>query len=162
MKTTIVPAQITTIEDKIIGNFNVTQIFLFLIAVTTSLGIYVIVPISFQVSHVKGVLILCAATTNLFLALRIQRRLVVTWINIFVKYLLRPSRYVWSKHDVYLRSLLSEKERKPGMNLSFTQKKALPLGKHSEQSTVVPSRYRPDRLAIFQFSHNGKVSVHYE
>lgn len=43
MKTTVVPAQITTVEDKIAGSLTFTQIIMLVIPLLTSTAIYVLI-----------------------------------------------------------------------------------------------------------------------
>ena len=44
MRSTVIPAQITTVEDKIAGNFNLVQILLMMAPVLIATLLYTIIP----------------------------------------------------------------------------------------------------------------------
>ena len=50
MKTAIVPAQVTTVEDKVAGNLNLTQLLLIASPVFVRGVIYAVFPPSFEIS----------------------------------------------------------------------------------------------------------------
>lgn len=103
MKTAIVPAQVTTVEDKVAGNLNLTQLLLIASPVFVSGAIYAVFPPSFEIAVYKIV-----AMTTLFcffalLAIRIKERLLLMWLIVFFRYNSRPRYYVFDKNDVFLR-----------------------------------------------------------
>lgn len=105
MKTQVIPAQITTVEDKIAGNLNLTQILLLLFpAFWTTLVFTFFSPrlhfTFYKLPLVLGVLVLC-----LVLALRIKGKVVLSWVVTILHYNLRPKYYVFNKNEIYLRNL---------------------------------------------------------
>lgn len=44
MRMTVVPAQITTVEDRIIGNLGFSQILLLIVPLFVSAGVFVLLP----------------------------------------------------------------------------------------------------------------------
>ena len=44
MKMTVVPAQVTTVEDRIIGNLGFSQILLLIVPVFAAAGIFLLLP----------------------------------------------------------------------------------------------------------------------
>lgn len=44
MRSTVIPAQVTTVEDTIAGNLTITQIMLLIAPVLLSTAIYAVVP----------------------------------------------------------------------------------------------------------------------
>ena len=44
MKMTVVPAQVTTVEDRIIGSLGFSQILLLVIPIFVSAGVFALVP----------------------------------------------------------------------------------------------------------------------
>ena len=53
MKTTTVPAQVTTIEDRLAGNLSLSQLLLLVCPVFVSCAIYVVFPPFLKISIVK-------------------------------------------------------------------------------------------------------------
>lgn len=106
MRTTSIPAQITTVEDKIAGNLNLAQIVLLLTPVFLSTVIYAVLPIRLHFTSYKVILMALTTVVFLFLSLRIKERVVLNWIIILASYWLRPHLYLFNKNDVYLRDLV--------------------------------------------------------
>lgn len=107
MKARIIPAQITTVEDKIAGNFNFTQILLFMIPLFWGMIMYVLFPPSMHFVWYKLPLIFIIAVTSLILSLRIKEKLILNWLLILLRYNLRPKYYVFNKNDLFLRPVES-------------------------------------------------------
>ncbi len=103
MKTTIVPAQITTVEDKVAGNLSFTQLLLMIIPVFLGGAIFAFLPPLIEFTIYKTVIVILLALLCSALAIRIKGKLVMEWILIRGKYNLRPRRYVFNKNDSYLR-----------------------------------------------------------
>ena len=82
MKTTIIPAQITTVEDKIAGNLNLTQIIILMIPVLWTAFVYVGLPPATKLSLYKLPLILLVVFVCMTLALRIKGKVVYNWLFI--------------------------------------------------------------------------------
>lgn len=108
MKTTVIPAQITTVEDKIAGNLNLTQIMLLLASLFIAVGIYAVLPARLHFSVYKIPLIIAGFLVCFTLALRIKDRVVLNWLFILAGYYLRPAYYVADKNDIYLRDIVLE------------------------------------------------------
>lgn len=103
MRTTAIPAQITTVEDKIAGNLNLTQIMLLLAPVFLSTFIYAVLPERLHFTPYKIALIATSFITFVFLSLRIKERVVLNWLIVLVSYWARPHLYLFNKNDLYLR-----------------------------------------------------------
>lgn len=110
MKTATVPAQVTTIEDTIVGNLTPTQVVLFLIPLFLSLAIYIVVPEPKHITEPKALTILMVFSLFFVLAIRIQGKLILSWLVIFSRYLFRPHLYLFSKSDIYLKEVTSERK----------------------------------------------------
>lgn len=106
MRTTIIPAQITTVEDRIAGNFNLTQIGLLIMAVFLSTGIFTILPPINQLAIYKLVAIGLTCFICLTLSLRIKGKVMLNWLVIMGKFYQRPRYYLFNKNDNYLRDLV--------------------------------------------------------
>jgi hypothetical protein len=105
MRTTVIPAQITTVEDKIAGNLNLTQIFILMIPVFWTTIVYAIFPLRMRMEWYKLPLILTVLILCLILSLRIKGKVVLNWLIVLIRYNLRPKYYLFNKNDTYLRAL---------------------------------------------------------
>ncbi|OGL21755.1 hypothetical protein A2707_00140 [Candidatus Saccharibacteria bacterium RIFCSPHIGHO2_01_FULL_45_15] len=110
MKTAIVPAQVTTVEDKVAGNLNLTQ--LVLIASPVFLGgvLYALLPPSFEIATYKIVAMTTLFCVFALLAIRIKERLLLMWLVIFFRYNSRPRYYILDKNDLYLRDIATKSD----------------------------------------------------
>jgi hypothetical protein len=112
MKATIVPAQITSVEDKIAGNLTLTQLLLLIAPVFVGGGAYGILPPTFDIAAYKIVLIIIFAAISGTLAIRIKGKILLLWLVVVLNYCLRPRYYIFNKNDSYLRESATEKAPK--------------------------------------------------
>ena len=103
MRVSIVPAQITTVEDKIVGNISVLQAMLLGAPILAGFVIALIFPPSGQFVGYK-----IAIVTVLFLifgtlAIRIKDRIIAQWIKLLSIYCARPKLHLYNKNSSYLR-----------------------------------------------------------
>ena len=105
MRTTIIPAQITTVEDKIAGNLNLTQILILMVPVFITAVIFALIPPTIKLVGYKLILILFLAIICLILALRVKGRVLFNWLLILSQFKLRPKIFVFNKNDNYLREM---------------------------------------------------------
>ncbi len=112
MRTTVIPAQITTVEDKIAGSLNLTQIFILMIPVFWTTIVYVAFPPTMHIAWYKLPLILVVLLLSLVLSLRIRGKVVVSWLVVLLRYNLRPKFYLFNKNDAYLREMNLPQEKK--------------------------------------------------
>ena len=123
MKQTIVPAQITTVEDKIAGNISFKQMLLLVAPVFLGGAMYVFLPPFLGYSIYKIVLWILFALVCSTLAVRIKGRLVADWIVIRSKYNLRPAFYTYNKNSLQLRKKLDDALKSSEANEVLTKKK---------------------------------------
>ncbi len=112
MRTTVIPAQITTVEDKIAGSLNVTQVMLLMIPVIFTTVAYAILPQRMHIEIYKLVLVLIVAVISLLLALRIKGKVVLNWLVVLLTYNVRARYYVFNKNDIFLRDIVLPKTQK--------------------------------------------------
>jgi hypothetical protein len=103
MKSTIIPAQITTVEDKIAGNLGVSQLLLLTAPIFGGSALFVIFPPFFGYAVYKVVLIVCLMVVCSVLAIRFKGMILLHWAIILAGYVHRPKYYVFDKGDDYLR-----------------------------------------------------------
>jgi hypothetical protein len=105
MRTTVIPAQITTVEDRIAANLNLTQIVLLLASLFIATFIYATFPPKLGFSIYKIPLFIAVFLVFGILALRIKGRVVLSWFFILSAYYLRPKYYVYNKNDLTTRNI---------------------------------------------------------
>ena len=99
MRTSIIPAQITTVEDKIAGSLNMTQILIMMFPVLWTALVYIFLFPTMKLTSFKLVLIIFATATSGILALRIKDKIVAEWLGVLLKYRLRPKYWLYNKND---------------------------------------------------------------
>ncbi len=99
MRTTIVPAQMTTVEDKIAGDLSFLQILLLLSALIIATVIYAMFPTRLHLTWYKIPLIISSTIILGLLALRIKEKIILQWILLLTTYNLRPRYFVFDKND---------------------------------------------------------------
>lgn len=108
MRTTVIPAQITTVEDKVIGKLSFSQLILLTIPVILSGVIFALLPAKMSLTFYKlPVIIFCFSIFGL-LSLRIKGKLILDWIIIISKFNLRPRYYILNKNNTHLRKVAIE------------------------------------------------------
>lgn len=116
MRSQPIPAQITTVEDKIAGNLNLTQIILLMVPVFFTTIAYAIFPPQMHLAVYKFPLVLLVLIVSLVLSMRIKGKVVLNWLVIVLGYNLRPKYYLFNKNDTHLRILdlpvFEKKQRK--------------------------------------------------
>lgn len=124
MRTTVIPAQITTVEDKIAGNLNLTQIVLLLLALMSAVLMYAILPpkATFQVYKIPFIVL--SMLTFAILSLRVKNRVIINWIVLLASYYFRPAFYIANKNDLYLRDVILDIPIKNKVRKAASLKKA--------------------------------------
>ena len=112
MRSQVIPAQITTVEDKIAGNFSLTQIMLLLLPVSIASFIYAFLPPSMNFVIYKLFLASIFALMSITLAIRVKGRIIASWIVVLFRYNLRPKYYVYNKNSVTQRKVIKPKLEK--------------------------------------------------
>lgn len=98
MKITVVPAQVTTVEDRVAGNLSFSQLILFAIPVFGGSLLYAILPPFMEASMYKIIFVATFALVCAILATRIKGKIVLLWLVTLLRYQLRPRRYVFDKN----------------------------------------------------------------
>lgn len=106
MRSQVIPAQITTVEDKIAGNFSLTQIMFLLLPVLIASFIYAFLPPSMNFVIYKLVLAGIFAVLSITLAIRIKGRIIASWLVVLLRYNSRPKYYVYNKNSATYREVI--------------------------------------------------------
>ena len=107
MKTTVVPAQITTVEDRIAGNLTFIQIVLLICALILSTVVYAVVPPRIHLTVLKLVLIAVQFAFFGGLAIRFKGKILADWLIVILRYALRPRIYIFTKNDLASRDVVT-------------------------------------------------------
>jgi hypothetical protein len=139
MKATVVPAQVTTVEDRVAGNFGFSQLILFAIPIFGGSLLYAVLPPSMDVSLYKIIVICVMAVVAGILAIRIKGKIILFWLIILLRYNLRPKLYLFNKNSNNYRldypqaptvtkpktALTKQKTFAPLLELGFVEKAQL-------------------------------------
>jgi hypothetical protein len=155
MKVTNVPAQITTVEDKIAGSLSLQQVILMTVPVFIDLFIYVAIPRTMKLSVIKLGLILLCLFCFLVSGLRIKGRLVHQWVKTLVLYNLRPRYFLYAKSDNYLRETMHDTNLTDGDEKNL---KPITLLKN-ERAQIVSDE---DRLILMQLINSRSYSLRFK
>lgn len=153
MKTTVIPAQITTIEDRIAGSLTFPQIVLMVIPLLTSTAIYVSIPPRMHFSVIKIVLICLQFLFFGLLAIRFRGKIVADWLVIFLRFTLRPRRYVFTKNDMTAREFEI---------LTFKEPEVIKEKKIHKQDTVPEFLSLPDTNKANRLLENPALTVSFK
>ena len=103
MKTTVVPAQVTTVEDRIVGNLSFSQMLFLIVPVFVSAAIFAVLPPLMGAAVYKYVIIGLVAISCGILAIRIKGQILAVWLVTVLRYNLRPKYYLFNKNVATLR-----------------------------------------------------------
>jgi hypothetical protein len=163
MRSTTVPAQITTVEDKIAGELNITQLLLLVAPVFGSAAIYVGLPPFFTSATYKIVVIVCLFVVFGTLAIRIKGKIILAWLLILVRYGARPRYYLYNKNDTHLRDTPSaEKQPTIAEKTENKEVESMPTPKLSTADLVRIEQLilDPEANLHFRADKKGALSVH--
>lgn len=131
MKVTVVPAQVTTVEDRIVGSLGLSQLLLLCIPIFGGSLLYVILPPNFHAAVYKIVAITVLTAICCASAIRVKGKILLLWLLVILRYNARPRFYVFNKRSLHGRELYDRKveaeeaeEQKPAKQ---TVKKKLSL-----------------------------------
>jgi len=162
MRTTIVPAQITTVEDKIAANLNITQIFLLILPVFFGSIIYLVFPPQLHFALYKLPLMICIAFICCILAVRIKGKVIVHWIVILLRYNTRPRYFIANKNDGFGRDITYDTPRlKKEIQKAPEHKRMVQKNDHiisfPELFTIEQIITNPKSNLSFKFAKKGRL-----
>jgi len=161
MKVTVVPAQVTTVEDRITGNLSVSQIALFSIPVFGGSLLYAVLPPSMEFSLYKVIFVAIIALIAGILAIRIKGKIILMWAIIILRYRLRPKLYLFTKNTATSRKDYPEPKVQPEENLKtrMIQTVDLPRLGIQEKAFVFASFDDPIGRLRFETTKKGGLNV---
>ncbi len=153
MKVTVVPAQVTTVEDRIAGNLGFSQLMLLATPLFIGGVIYMLFPPLLHSSVLKIVLIATLTFLCWLMAIRIKGKILLLWLVIILRYNLRPSLYVFNKN--------SEASRDQYRDLLIKEPPAEKVKATARQITPSPLEIA-DKVRTLNFMNNPAANVRYE
>lgn len=105
MRVAVVPAQVTTVEDRIAGNIGLTQLLLLSTPVFGGSTLFLVLPPFFHNATYKLILIIMLFLLCGLLAIRIKGKLLLFWLLILLRYNLRPRYYVYDRRSLHGREM---------------------------------------------------------
>jgi hypothetical protein len=163
MRISVVPAQIITVEDKIVGNISIQQAMLLGAPILVGFIIALIFPpsgqfVAYKITIVIILFILCGS-----LAIRIKERIAVQWLKLFVAYSARPLYYVYDKNSVYLRNTETmEVIPKETKDIRLNKKRTFTTNNISPKEFARLEQFATDTRAEMKFGigKKGELNVH--
>lgn len=163
MKTTIVPAQVTTVEDKITGSLGMSQLLLLITPIFIGSLLFVLLPPFFSYAFYKVALMLLLAIVCSLLAIRIKGMILLMWLVLLSRYMKRPRYYVFNKNSEYLRAPANEEKdsslavQSTANNAAKYHLKKLSIAELAKAQKLVSHPSADFRLEI---NKKGKLRVH--
>lgn len=154
MRTTIIPAQITTVEDKIAGTLNMTQILILMFPILWTAIMYILLAPSMKLVPYKLLLILGVTILCFILSLRIKEKIVAEWLGILIAYRIRPKFYLFNKNDLTGRTV--DIPTLP-TEVVLTKKTAKKISKTKDQAVSLS-----DIVKLEHLIESGKVALRYQ
>lgn len=162
MKVTVVPAQVTTVEDRIIGTLGFTQMILLLVPVIIGAALFAVLPPAMEASVYKYVLMGLIAIICCSLAIRIKGNVLLFWLLSILRYNVRPRFYLFDKNVITLREEYegsNAKSREDGFtskNKATTDRPSLGVPESVEVYTVISN---PASNLRFETTKKGGLNV---
>ena len=162
MKVTVVPAQVTTVEDKIMGSLGFSQLMLLIVPIFIGAGLFAILPPFMGASLYKYVVIGIVTILCCILAIRIKGKIVALWLVVILRYNLRPKFYLFNKNTTALREQYDTKTKEPEeQNPRARLKKSLtvPRLQFHETAKVYATIDNPASKLRFETTKKGGLHV---
>ena len=162
MKITVVPAQVTTVEDRVAGNLGFSQLALFAIPVFGGSLLYAILPPSMDFSLYKVIVIAFIAVLSGIFAIRIKGKIILLWLFVLFRYRIRPRLYLFDKRVSSFREDYPEPPKEPAPKTkavkSHAQVELIKLGAKEQARLYVALDNPVDRLC-FEMNKKGGLNV---
>lgn len=110
MRVSVVPAQVTTVEDRIIGCLGFMQILILVSAILCGAGVFVVLPPMMGEAWYKYGIIAAVLVVGSTLSIRVRGVILAHWVSIIVRYNQRPMYYVADKNTTAYRQRDKDKD----------------------------------------------------
>ena len=110
MRVSVVPAQVTTVEDRIIGCLGFMQILILVSAILCGVEVFVMLPPMMGEAWYKYGIIAAVLVVGSILSIRVRGVVLAHWVGIIVRYNQRPMYYVADKNTTAYRQRDKDKD----------------------------------------------------
>lgn len=161
MRTTTVPAEMTSVEDRIVGSLTLRQLVLLMAPLFIGAIIFCVLPPKIKIDPYKLVVWLSISIPLVVLAVRIKGSLVLDWFILLYAYGSRAKTYVADKNSSIARSPVFRTKAK-------TTPLTVPLAQTPKPSppTIIPTyttaleEILNDPRKQITFIHSRKGALH--
>lgn len=160
MKTTVVPAQVTTVEDRIIGKLGFSQIVLLMIPVFLSAGVFTLLPPVMNGALYKYTLMALSLTGCGVLSIRIKGKIIALWLVTALRYNLRPKYYLFDKNSTAFRDEYKSTSLEDEESINQPTEKLQKPEKLDDISTIKTRQIIDDPTANVRFETDKKGGLH--
>lgn len=164
MKVAVVPAQITSVEDKITGNLGISQLILLIAPVFASSVLFILVPPFMGAPAWKIVLIVIVSLVFCVSAIRIKGKILLHWAIIILRYNSRPKFFIYNKNDIHLRNNVESKAKDTKAKTEKAErpkpKLALPQLQTHDLVALEAIVANPDNRLHFKTNKKGVLGVY--
>ena len=162
MKVTVVPAQVTTVEDRIIGSLGFSQLLLLVIPVFFSAATFAILPPLMKPGVYKYIMMGIVALLCCTLAIRIKGKILALWLVVILRYNLRSKYYVFNKNTEAHREQYSAKQTEPEETAEKSKARhsiSVPKLEFHEAARVLATIDNPATNIRFETTKKGALYV---
>ena len=160
MKTTVVPAQVTTVEDRIIGKLGFSQIVLLMIPVFLSAGIFTLLPPVMNGALYKYILMALSLIVCGVLSIRVKYKIIALWLVTVLRYNSRPKYYLFNKNTTAFRDEHKSAPPEDKEPINQPAKKQQKPEKLDDISTIKTRQIIDDPIADVRFETDKKGGLH--
>lgn len=161
MKVTVVPAQVTTVEDRIIGNLGFSQMMLLIVPVFVGAALFATLPPAMGSSVYKYTIMGILALICCLLAIRIKGKIIALWLITILRYNLRPKFYLFNKNTAALREQYDSKHTMADEATSVTKiKKTISVPKLELREAVKVYATIDNPASKLRFETTKKGGLH--
>lgn len=161
MRTTVVPAQITTVEDRIAGNLTFAQVLLLVASLIVAGAMYMSLPPHLHLGSLKLSLICLQFVILGGLALRVRGRIVADWLVLYPRFASRPRVYLFTKNDLIGRDVVSAEQKQVAKASAPAKKIVAPVSAPSleDQDRIGNLLDNPSLTVRFALAKKGGIDV---
>lgn len=162
MRQTVIPAQVTTVEDRIMGNLGFSQIALLVLPIFIGAGLFVILPPFMHGSFYKYVVVVAIGLLFGLLAIRVKGRIILLWLVTILRYNLRPTYYIFNKNVSTHREQYIAKQSKVDKQATQKPKQEptkLPKLAFHDAAYALNVLHEPNRNVRFEMNKKGGLHV---
>ena len=156
MRTRIIPAQITTIEDKIAGNLSLMQIILLIVSIFISAAIYTLFFPVMKLSATKGIVIVINSIIFFALSVRIKEKIILNWLVLLTRFNVRPKYYIFNKNCHAFRKKRAVKTNKEINKIKDARKTTINITTNHVKDLVKLNESLTSRKVELRFALNKK------